>query len=129
MDIEALENTTFAAIVEKIQKVRKRGELLESIHGILKKNFETVEAEHQIECQKIRNVIEGIPGELIGNTREMREVSKLVRRPHRRNSPYPRQGRHRQGIRRPQHPRALGTQGFPVRSAQLRRSHRRSKLF
>jgi Nif-specific regulatory protein len=79
MDIEALENTTFAAIVEKIQKVRKRGELLESIHGILKKNFETVEAEHQIECQKIRNVIEGIPGELIGNTREMREVSKLVR--------------------------------------------------
>jgi Nif-specific regulatory protein len=79
MDIEALENTTFAAIVEKIQKVRKRGELLESIQGILKKNFETVEAAHQIECQKIRNVIEGIPGELIGNTREMREVSKLVR--------------------------------------------------
>ena len=79
MDIEALENTTFAAIVEKIQKVRKRGELLESIHGILKKNFETVEEQHQIECQKIRNVIEGIPGELIGNTREMREVSKLVR--------------------------------------------------
>jgi DNA-binding NtrC family response regulator len=79
MDIEALENTTFAAIVEKIQKVRKRGELLESIQGILKKNFETVEAAHQIECQKIRNIIEGIPGELIGNTREMREVSKLVR--------------------------------------------------
>ena len=79
MDIEALENTTFAAIVEKIQKVRKRGELLESIHGILKKNFETVEEQHQIECQKIRNVIEGIPGELIGNTREVREVSKLVR--------------------------------------------------
>jgi Nif-specific regulatory protein len=79
MDIEALENTTFAAIVEKIQKVRKRGELLESIQGILKKNFESIEAEHKIECQKIRNIIEGIPGELIGNTREMREVSKLVR--------------------------------------------------
>ena len=79
MDIEALENTTFAAIVEKIQKVRKRGELLESIQGILKKNFESVEIQHQIECQKIRNVIEGIPGELVGNTREMREVSKLVR--------------------------------------------------
>ena len=79
MDIESLENTTFAAIVEKIQKVRKRGELLESIQGILKKNFESIEAEHQIECQKIRNIIEGVPGELIGNTREMREVSKLVR--------------------------------------------------
>ena len=79
MDIEALENTTFAAIVEKIQKVRKRGELLESIQGILKKNFESIEAEHKIECQKIRNIIDGIPGELIGNTREMREVSKLVR--------------------------------------------------
>ena len=79
MDIEALENTTFAAIVEKIQKVRKRGELLESIQGILKQNFESIETEHQIECQKIRNIIEGIPGELIGNTREMREVSKLVR--------------------------------------------------
>ena len=79
MDIEALENTTFAAIVEKIQKVRKRGELLESIQGILKKNFESIENEHLIECQKIRNIIEGIPGELIGNTREMREVSKLVR--------------------------------------------------
>ena len=78
MDIEALENTTFAAIVEKIQKVRKRGELLESIQGILKKNFESIENAHQIECQKIRNIIEGIPGELIGNTREMREVSKLV---------------------------------------------------
>ena len=79
MDIESLENTTFAAIVEKIQKVRKRGELLESIQGILKQNFESIEAEHQIECQKIRNIIEGTPGELIGNTREMREVSKLVR--------------------------------------------------
>ena len=79
MDIHSLENTTFAAIVEKIQKVRKRGELLESIQGILKKNFESIENEHQIECQKIRNIIEGIPGELIGNTREMREVSKLVR--------------------------------------------------
>ena len=78
MDIHSLENTTFAAIVEKIQKVRKRGELLESIQGILKKNFESIENEHQIECQKIRNIIEGIPGELIGNTREMREVSKLV---------------------------------------------------
>ena len=79
MDIHSLENTTFAAIVEKIQKVRKRGELLESIQGILKKNFESIENEHLIECQKIRNVIEGIPGELVGNTREMREVSKLVR--------------------------------------------------
>ena len=38
MDIEALESTTFEAIVEKIQKVRKRGELLESIQGILKQN-------------------------------------------------------------------------------------------
>ena len=79
MDIHSLEDTTFAAIVEKIQKVRKRGELLESIQGILKKNFESIENEHLIECQKIRNIIEGIPGELIGNTREMREVSKLVR--------------------------------------------------
>jgi len=79
MDIQALENTTFTAIVEKIQKVRKRSELFEGIQGILKQNFETIEAEHQIECQKIRNIIEGIPGELIGNTREMREVSKQVR--------------------------------------------------
>jgi Nif-specific regulatory protein len=79
MDIESLENTTFAAIVEKIQKVRKRGELLESIQGILKHNFESIETAHQIECQKIRNIIEGVPGELVGNTREMREVSKLVR--------------------------------------------------
>ena len=79
MDIEALENTTFAAIVEKIQKVRNRSELLESIQGILRENFESVEALHEAECKKIRNIIEGIPGELIGNTREMREVSKLVR--------------------------------------------------
>ena len=79
MDLEALENTTFTAIVEKIQKVRKRSELLEGIHGILQKNFESVEHLHQEECQKIRNIIEGIPGELIGNTSEMREVSKLVR--------------------------------------------------
>ena len=79
MDIETLESTTFEAIVEKIQKVRKRGELLESIQGILKRNFKSIEIEHQIECKKIRNIIEGIPGELIGNTREMRDVSKLVR--------------------------------------------------
>ena len=79
MDIESLENTTFAAIVEKIQKVRKRGELLESIQGILKHNFESIETAHQIECQKIRNILEGVPGELVGNTREMREVSKLGR--------------------------------------------------
>ena len=45
----------------------------------MKRNFKSIEIEHQIECKKIRNIIEGIPGELIGNTREMRDVSKLVR--------------------------------------------------
>ena len=115
MDIETLESTTFEAIVEKIQKVRKRGELLESIQGILKRNFKSIEIEHQIECKKIRNIIE--------------EQTRTSNRPHERDSPYPRQGGHRQGIRCTERPRTFGTPQQSVYRPQLRRIKRRHELF
>lgn len=79
MDFEALENAAFTEIAETLRSVRKRDEQLNQIHGILSEKFSTANREHQEECDKIRDLVKGKPGELIGNTSEMRAVRDQVR--------------------------------------------------
>jgi len=79
MDFIALENKTFAEIADVLKTVRKRELQLEQVHTILQKNFADAETRHDEECDSIRNLLEGKSGELIGNTSEMREVSKQVK--------------------------------------------------
>ncbi len=79
MDFEALEYAAFTEIAETLRSVRKRDEQLNQIHGILSEKFSTANREHQEECDKIRDLVKGKPGELIGNTSEMRAVRDQVR--------------------------------------------------
>jgi len=79
MDFIALENKTFAEIADVLKTVRKRELQLEQVHTILQKNFADAETRHDEECDSIRNLLEGKSGDLIGNTSEMREISKQVK--------------------------------------------------
>lgn len=79
MDFDVLENTTFAEIAETLRSVRKREQQLDQIHNILSEKFQAVSSAHQEECDKIRDLVKGKPGELIGNTSEMRAVRDQVR--------------------------------------------------
>lgn len=79
MDFAALENSAFDEIAETLRSVRKRDEQLGKIQNILSRKFETASQEHQEECDKIRDLVKGKPGELIGNTSEMRAVRDQVR--------------------------------------------------
>lgn len=79
MDFTALENSAFVEIAETLRSVRKRDEQLKHIQHILSEKFETACASHQEECDKIRDLVKGKPGELIGNTSEMRAVREQVR--------------------------------------------------
>ncbi|MCQ2107333.1 MAG: sigma-54 dependent transcriptional regulator [Fibrobacter sp.] len=79
MDFDVLENTTFAEIAETLRSVRKREHQLDQIHNILSEKFQEVSSAHQEECDKIRDLVKGKPGELIGNTSEMRAVRDQVR--------------------------------------------------
>lgn len=79
MDTEVLEQTAFEKIAEALKKARKRSEQLSCVQSILKQNFEVLQKAHQEECQKLRDLIEGKTGDLIGNTREMQDISKQVR--------------------------------------------------
>lgn len=79
MDFNELENATFAEIAETLRSVRKREHQLDKIHSILSEKFQEVNSAHQEECDKIRDLVKGKPGELIGNTSEMRAVRDQVR--------------------------------------------------
>lgn len=79
MDFDVLENSTFAQIAETLRSVRKREQQLDQIHNILSEKFQEVSSAHQEECDKIRDLVKGKPGELIGNTSEMRAVRDQVR--------------------------------------------------
>lgn len=79
MDFDVLENSTFAQIAETLRSVRKREHQLDQIHNILSEKFQEVSSAHQEECDKIRDLVKGKPGELIGNTSEMRAVRDQVR--------------------------------------------------
>lgn len=79
MDFTTLEKTAFAEIAGVLRTVRKRESQLEQVHHILQKNFATAETLHDEECDSIRNLLEGKSGKIIGNTSEMRQVSKQVK--------------------------------------------------
>ena len=79
MDFTTLEKTVFAEIAGVLRTVRKRESQLEQVHHILQKNFATAETLHDEECDSIRNLLEGKSGKIIGNTSEMRQVSKQVK--------------------------------------------------
>ncbi len=79
MDFTALENSAFAEIAETLRSVRKREFQLDKIHSILSEKFQEASSAHQEECDKIRDLVKGKPGELIGNTSEMRAVRDQVR--------------------------------------------------
>lgn len=79
MDFDVLESSTFAQIAETLRSVRKREHQLDQIHNILSEKFQEVSSAHQEECDKIRDLVKGKPGELIGNTSEMRAVRDQVR--------------------------------------------------
>jgi len=79
MDFEALENSAYSEIAETLRSVRKRDEQLSQIQNILSEKFSEASRSHQDECDKIRDLVKGKPGELIGNTSEMRAVRDQVR--------------------------------------------------
>ena len=79
MDFTALENSAFDEIAETLRSVRKRDEQLNRIHYILSQKFESANAAHLDECDKIRDLVKGKPGEIIGNTSEMRSVRQQIR--------------------------------------------------
>lgn len=79
MDFITLEKAAFAEIAGVLRTVRKRESQLEQVHHILQKNFATAEILHDEECDSIRNLLEGRSGKIIGNTSEMRQVSKQVK--------------------------------------------------
>ena len=79
MDFDVLESTTFAQIAETLRSVRKRDVQLHKIHHILSEKFQAANLQHQEECDKIRDLVKGVPGELVGNTSEMRSVRDQVR--------------------------------------------------
>lgn len=79
MDFTALENSAFVEIAETLRSVRKRDEQLNQIQRILSEKFETATAAHLDECDKIRDLVKGKAGEIIGNTSEMRAIRDQVR--------------------------------------------------
>lgn len=79
MDFTALEKSAFDEIAETLRSVRKRDEQLYRIHQILSEKFGIANISHLEECDKIRDLVKGKPGELIGNTSEMRAVRDQVR--------------------------------------------------
>ena len=79
MDFTALEKSAFDEIAETLRSVRKRDEQLNRIHQILSEKFGIANISHLEECDKIRDLVKGKPGELIGNTSEMRAVRDQVR--------------------------------------------------
>ena len=47
--------------------------------ALLEKAFADLRAAHEAECEKIRGIVEGRAGDIIGNTREMQEVARQAR--------------------------------------------------
>lgn len=79
MDFNALEKKSFFEIAAILRNVRKRDLQLEEVQKVLQRNFEAAETVHNEECNKIRDIIAGKSGDLIGNTSEMQEVNKQVK--------------------------------------------------
>lgn len=79
MQTEDLENEAYTEIEQALRQKCKREATLASIRDIFHQKFSKIREIHAAEAEKLRNLIEEKPGELIGNTSEMREVAKQIR--------------------------------------------------
>lgn len=79
MNAEDIESEAYTEIESALRQKGKRDILLRSIHTILEQKFQKIKESYSAEAEKLRNLIEEKPGELIGNTSEMREVAKQIR--------------------------------------------------
>ncbi|MCQ2055217.1 MAG: sigma-54 dependent transcriptional regulator [Fibrobacter sp.] len=79
MDASTLQQSALADIERTLKTVRKPGERSAHIQNILRTAFDTLKTAHEEECNHLREITEGRAGDIIGNTREMREVAKQVK--------------------------------------------------
>lgn len=79
MNAEDIESEAYTEIESALRQKGKRDVLIHSIHTILEQKFLKIKESYSAEAEKLRNLIEEKPGELIGNTSEMREVAKQIR--------------------------------------------------
>lgn len=79
MNAEDIESEAYTEIESALRQKGKRDVLIHSIRTILEQKFLKIKESYSAEAEKLRNLIEEKPGELIGNTSEMREVAKQIR--------------------------------------------------
>ena len=79
MQVQDIETEALSEIEQALRQKRAKPELFAQIRDILTGKFAEIGQEYQSINDKLRDLIEEKPGELIGNSREMREVSKRVR--------------------------------------------------
>ena len=78
METERIEKEAFEKIKRELHGRSARA-LSAHIHDVLDKAFADLRAAHEAECEKIRGIVEGRAGDIIGNTREMQEVARQAR--------------------------------------------------
>ena len=78
METERIEKEALEKIKRELHGRSARA-LSAHIHDVLNKAFADLRAAHEAECEKIRGIVEGRAGDIIGNTREMQEVARQAR--------------------------------------------------
>ena len=78
METERIEKEALEKIRRELHGRSARA-LSAHIHDVLDKAFADLRAAHEAECEKIRGIVEGRAGDIIGNTREMQEVARQAR--------------------------------------------------
>ena len=78
METERIEKEALENIKRELHGRSTRA-LSVHIHDVLDKAFADLRAAHEAECEKIRGIVEGRAGDIIGNTREMQEVARQAR--------------------------------------------------
>ena len=78
METERIEKEALEKIKRELHGRSARA-LSAHIHDVLDKAFADLRAAHEAECEKIRGIVEGRAGDIIGNTREMQEVARQAR--------------------------------------------------
>ncbi|MCF0223384.1 MAG: sigma-54-dependent Fis family transcriptional regulator [Fibrobacter sp.] len=79
MDFDFLEKNTHKRVIDVLSKHHLQNFDLEALQEALHISFDDVRTYHKEECDKIRELVKGKPGELIGNTSEMKAVREQVR--------------------------------------------------
>ena len=78
METERIEKEALENIKRELHGRSARA-LSAHIHDVLSKAFADLRSAHEAECEKIRGIVEGRAGDIIGNTREMQEVARQAR--------------------------------------------------